>query len=570
MEEELFPKPKKRNPFEEKVTPFSKFEDIETGSPQMQFIPPEFTEYNMPVPSKVAQSTAASPQPEYSYKSSVKETQLQPVQDVPSFATMPNIPTLTPPPSAAVEASKPEESKAAPSQATYQGGIEAPAAQSPTPADKAFHGDGTKAKQEKGWDDKDHALAKSVAEKHGMTDKELLGIIRHETAGTMSPAVQNSIGATGLIQFVPSTSAELLLNHKRDEAIRAANKVSDPAERKTAIAKAEKDNPVYTELNPKERNSADKWAKESVKSMTVSQQLSLVDKYLDKAMRGKKGLDNAYTAIFAGNPNQTEMKKGTQAYANNAVLDKDKDGVITRQEWTKPVLNKIEGAPKANTAAVPASKYRQISDESQQDVYKDAENIAALANPTVPRLAINTAVNSVPLSVSAPGTPEYDRLMEKDKEAAALWYPPNSSGGERIAVNPYLSRSQAVGPIAHEIGHALGQEEMTAPGTIGYKNGLQFINGGRPAAIEAAAKQGGRAMDLEQAQIENAEAFKILAPGELEEIRRNLNAPNLTPAQAAAWKTGVPQVRSSQSFDLELMKRTSGPSPLDSKTWVKK
>jgi hypothetical protein len=46
----------------------------------------------------------------------------------------------------------------------------------------------------------------SIADKYGLPFEWLANLINHETAGTWNPAIQNSIGATGLIQFIPSTA----------------------------------------------------------------------------------------------------------------------------------------------------------------------------------------------------------------------------------------------------------------------------------------------------------------------------------------------------------------------------
>jgi len=45
-----------------------------------------------------------------------------------------------------------------------------------------------------------------IADKYGIPFEWLANLINHETAGTWNPAIQNSIGATGLIQFIPSTA----------------------------------------------------------------------------------------------------------------------------------------------------------------------------------------------------------------------------------------------------------------------------------------------------------------------------------------------------------------------------
>jgi len=45
-----------------------------------------------------------------------------------------------------------------------------------------------------------------IADKYGFPVEWLANLINHESAGTFNPAIKNSIGATGLIQFLPSTA----------------------------------------------------------------------------------------------------------------------------------------------------------------------------------------------------------------------------------------------------------------------------------------------------------------------------------------------------------------------------
>lgn len=56
----------------------------------------------------------------------------------------------------------------------------------------------------------DIALIESTARRYGFPPEWLSNLIGFETAGTFNPAIQNpSSGATGLIQFMPSTAREL-------------------------------------------------------------------------------------------------------------------------------------------------------------------------------------------------------------------------------------------------------------------------------------------------------------------------------------------------------------------------
>ena len=50
---------------------------------------------------------------------------------------------------------------------------------------------------------------KRISDKYGIPFEWMINLIRHESAGTFNPAITNSIGATGLIQFLKSTAIDL-------------------------------------------------------------------------------------------------------------------------------------------------------------------------------------------------------------------------------------------------------------------------------------------------------------------------------------------------------------------------
>ena len=83
----------------------------------------------------------------------------------------------------------------------------------------------------------------NVSDKYGFPVEWLANLINHETAGTYNPAITNSIGATGLIQFLPSTAS------------------------------------TYGTTT------------EKLRKMSFSQQLDYVEKYLDKGLKSKDLLD---------------------------------------------------------------------------------------------------------------------------------------------------------------------------------------------------------------------------------------------------------------------------------------
>lgn len=55
----------------------------------------------------------------------------------------------------------------------------------------------------------DISKLKNLADKYGFPMEWLANLINHETAGTFNPSITNSIGATGLIQFLSSTAQNL-------------------------------------------------------------------------------------------------------------------------------------------------------------------------------------------------------------------------------------------------------------------------------------------------------------------------------------------------------------------------
>jgi hypothetical protein len=56
---------------------------------------------------------------------------------------------------------------------------------------------------------KDISLIKALSNKYGFPPEWLSNLINFETAGVFNPQITNSIGATGLIQFLPSTAKGL-------------------------------------------------------------------------------------------------------------------------------------------------------------------------------------------------------------------------------------------------------------------------------------------------------------------------------------------------------------------------
>lgn len=109
---------------------------------------------------------------------------------------------------------------------------------------------------------KDIRLMQALANKYGFPAFWLANLANFESAGTFNPSIQNSIGATGIIQFLPSTAKEL---------------------------------GVTTDI---------------LRKMTFAQQLAYVDLYLSKYFNGagaNKGIFNKKTGKVTDKFTQTDL-----------------------------------------------------------------------------------------------------------------------------------------------------------------------------------------------------------------------------------------------------------------------
>ncbi len=136
----------------------------------------------------------------------------------------------------------------------------------------------------------------------GAKPEHILAAMSFETGGTFSPSIQNGIGATGLIQFIPSTA-------------RGLGTTTD-----------------------------------ALKRMNSVEQLRFVEKYFEPFKGRLDTLEKVYTSILSGspksNPDDVLFRRGTRAYEQNP-LDWNKDGVITAQEATTPVTARMFGGIRA-------------------------------------------------------------------------------------------------------------------------------------------------------------------------------------------------------------------------------
>lgn len=142
-----------------------------------------------------------------------------------------------------------------------------------------------------------------IAKRMGTKPEYLLSVMSFETGGTFSPSLTNRIGATGLIQFLPSTAEGL--------GTTTAN----------------------------------------LRQLSSTEQLKYVEKYFDSpSFKGKLGsVEGLYTAVLSGraraDSNDVLFTKGTKAYDQNP-LDWNGDGKITAGEAATPVVARMFGGVK--------------------------------------------------------------------------------------------------------------------------------------------------------------------------------------------------------------------------------
>ena len=184
-----------------------------------------------------------------------------------------------------------------------------------------------------------------IEQRLGMAPGSLLAVMRFETGGTFDPAERNRAGsgATGLIQFMPSTAKGL-------------------------------------------GTSTDALAK-----MSPEDQLDYVERYLTP-YKGKMGtLKDAYMAVLypkaIGKPEWYPLfMSGTKAYTQNAGLDRDKKGMVTVGDAVARVQQGSGEAPPATmmVQAPPARDWGQELGLAAQASVETSAEPAALAQGTMP------------------------------------------------------------------------------------------------------------------------------------------------------------------------------------------
>ena len=138
-----------------------------------------------------------------------------------------------------------------------------------------------------------------IAADLGTDPNYLMAVMSFETGGTFSPSIRNpQSGATGLIQFLPSTARGL-------------------------------------------GTTTDQLA-----NMSAEQQLDYVARYLAPYRGRMNSVEDAYMAVLypaaVGRPNNYVLfSQGSVAYAQNRGLDLNGDGQVTKYEAATPVRNRL-------------------------------------------------------------------------------------------------------------------------------------------------------------------------------------------------------------------------------------
>lgn len=162
-----------------------------------------------------------------------------------------------------------------------------------------------------------------VAKRLGIDPQALLAVAFKESS--LNPAAVNGVsGASGLIQFLPSTAA------------------------------------AYG-LTP-----------EQVRGMTPEQQAPYIERYLREAgVRRGSSLEQIYAAVFAGNASKAGRvlySRGSEAYANNEAMDLDRNGEITSAEVAGAAASAWQAAAGTFAPAVTVVVQGPVTGQAVQDI----------------------------------------------------------------------------------------------------------------------------------------------------------------------------------------------------------
>jgi hypothetical protein len=230
-----------------------------------------------------------------------------------------------------------------------------------------------------------------LAKKYNVPEDYLYAVMGFETGGTFSPSVKNKAGsgATGLIQFMPETAKGL-------------------------------------------GTSTD-----SLSKMTRTEQLKYVDKYFEGTLNKGGSLSDVYMSVLfpaaVGKPdNFVLFGKGAMsgytgtAYTQNAGLDLNKDGSVTKAEAAKKVEAYLPKTPKVS----PAKGGMGGPSVDPSMIAMDAKTLTATAISQPPKKSAPT-VNVLPMNLPTPGQ---GQSAAPKSDSAPI--PTPASSGQSIPIIP--------------------------------------------------------------------------------------------------------------------------------------
>lgn len=269
----------------------------------------------------------------------------------------------------------------------------------------------------------------AMAGRLGAKPEHILAAMSFETGGTFDPKITNSIGATGLIQFLPSTAEELGTTTGQ------------------------------------------------LRNMSAVEQLPFVEKYLEQHSRGKKldSLEAVYTSILSGSPKSPDsvlFTKGTKAYTQNP-LDWNKDGKITAREATTIVSANLFGGVREiqkkliDLGFVPKDKVKGFADGSwgtnTTNAVADFQKSRGL-----PQTGLIDEATGFGLFGGAPSTPDKPVTPGNTDETGGTGRPtvPGDIGLERGNKGDSVKTLQ---DALVKLGHLTQEQVNTGYGTFGPK-----------------------------------------------------------------------------------------------------
>ena len=372
---------------------------------------------------------------------------------------------------------------------------------------------------------------RGLSQKYGVSEGDILRLMNAESG--IDPSIQNSIGATGLIQFTPQTAANLGTSPK-------------------ALA-----------------------------GMSRSEQLPFVDQYLGGTKLS--GVENpTFNDLYAsvlwpaavGKPDDTVLfSKGSEAYRGNAPLDLNQDGDVTKGEAGTWARNKGVGVPSVSVR--PSGLAGADMSAEPQGVGKSYKDRGALGqllfDPQTNKLsqdALLSILSGIGTMASSPSRFLGSAVLQGIGGAANTFADLRQKAPERIAknlenANAFMSQYERAKALGY-----VGTPEQYA-GDIGYKGPVS--TGGLGASASGETFNGvpldpfGRGMSMQTTVDVNGRPVQVMAGqtyGYLKALETSLaSAVSLGITGAADTLAQVQSALANHKGQIVLQDGTSIPDP---------